>query len=452
MVGRRSKLTRSLRFRLSIWLGATVIAIGVVAGALSFVIALYEANEVQDNTLIQTGALITRGDVSIADRASARDRSRVDFEDRIIIRPLTSTRAQTRPPRFPPGLEPGFHTVGTAQGPYRVLVRHLTDGKQVAIAQQISVRNETAVWSALTAVLPIVFALIALLFVLTWIVHRLFGPIAQMADALDRRDESDHSPLDATGLPAELWPFFAAFNRLLSRIAKLVTAQRRFVAAAAHELRTPLASLSLQAERLARTSQEGTSQQREIDYEGVRKLQEGIKRNQRLIDQLLELSRHQALDRAPDQRCAIDAALREVVGQLLPLINAKHIDLNVRLDQSADARIAHDELVCALTNVIANAVAYVPESGQIDIRTRRSATSIGIEIEDNGPGLSDDAKAQASEPFFRAAGNTQPGSGLGLTIVREIIDKWAGTLEFEDASLFPSGLVVRIQLPLHDQN
>ncbi len=442
MVGDRPRLTRSLRFRLSIWLVATSLAVALIAAGVSFVSVYHDANAVQDNVLRQTGALVTRGDLSTSDHSRRGENAKIDFEDRILIRKLRPLAKQSRQPRFKPTLTPGFHTVETSKGAYRVLIRQLPDGTRVAIAQQTAVRNETVFASAVISIVPMLVVSVVFLGVLFWILNRELSPIAQMATVLDNREEADQSPLNVTGLPAELWPFIDAFNRLITRVGQLLSMQQRFIAAAAHELRTPLASLSLQADQLVHDSERNG-----VDSRDVRALQAGIKRNRRLIDQLLSLSRSQTVSPEVCQPCAIDAVLREVVGELMPLINDRHIDLNVALAPCMRVWMTSDELASVLTNVISNALAHVPESGHIEIRGDQSNGHSILDIEDNGPGLSDQAKRQASEAFFRVGGETQTGAGLGLAIVREIVIKRSGELEFLNASTFDSGLRVRIKLP-----
>lgn len=443
MAGFRPELTQSLRFRLLVGLSATIVVIGLIAAALSFAIAFHNASEVQNNLLRQAAALVSTGDLSKIDRATPWLVVGVDFEDRIIIRRL-GPAANTQPlPDFRSTLAPGFHTVDMRDGSYRVLVQALPDGTRFAVAQQIAVRNEIAVWTALTAVLTIISVLLALLVVLGWILNRFFKPVDTMARALDVRNEADQSHLDATGMPAEFWPFFAAFNRLLTRIGKLLAAQRRFTAAAAHELRTPLASLSIRAERLA-----GDNEQYTVDKQSIRELRTSIERNQRVVDQLLSLSRSQAADQVVTDGGDVDEVLREIVADLMPSINDKHMDISVCSDQPVHVRVPRDELVSVLANVVSNAVAYTPVAGCVQISIARLGRFAVINVDDNGPGLSDQMKINATRAFYRGASGSQPGSGLGLTIVSEIVDKRSGRLALEDTPLFTSGLRVRIELLL----
>ncbi|NNC26000.1 hypothetical protein HKX42_03795 [Salinisphaera sp. USBA-960] len=425
-------------------LSGTVAVTGLIAATLSFALAFRSASEVQDNLLLQTAALVSAGDLSVNDYAKPTAIPGVEFEDRIIIRRLRPAKTQLHPD-FASTLSPGLHTVDTQDGSYRVLIRTLQTGTRVGIAQQTAVRDETAMRSALTAILTIALALIALLGVLTWILRRFFKPIEAMARALDARDEGDQSPIETAGLPSELWPFLAAFNRLITRVGKLMNAQRHFTAAAAHELRTPLASLSLQVERIVRDSQQSA-----IDRESVRELQSGLERNQRIVDQLLRLSRSQAVGRMVTETCCIDGVLREVVAESMPLINAKQIDLSVDSQQPLSVHIPREELGSVLTNIISNAVAYTSVGGCVVVRVGSSADDVSIAIEDNGPGLSDAAKARVTDAFYRCDGNRQQGSGLGLALVREIVEKCSGTVAIEDATAFASGLLVRIVLPRHE--
>lgn len=444
-MGQRSGLTQSLRFRLSLWLSVTVLLVGLVSAGLSFVIAFHAANEVQNNLLSQTAALVGQSDLLARDRDSAHGSSKIEFEDRILIRRLKPAARRYRRPHFSARLTPGFHTVDAPNGPYRLIVRRLSDGIKVAVAQQTAVRNETAIRSALTAMFPNIIALLALLGVLMWLVYRLFQPVSRVANALDERDETDLSHVESYDLPAELWPFLAAFNRLLTRIETLMIAQRRFVAAAAHELRTPMASLALQAERLERNHRQGS-----INRDDIVSLRRGIDRHRRIVDQLLTLSRSQADLGSSAAACDLNDVIRDVIADLMPLISERQIELIFSSETEPVVYIARDDLVSALANVLSNAVKYNVEQGRILLRVRTTSCHAVIEIEDDGPGLADDQRQYAIDPFFRGEVDEQTGSGLGLTIVHEIVRKWSGELELGESSV-AAGLWLCITLPADDE-
>jgi two-component system OmpR family sensor kinase len=169
-----------------------------------------------------------------------------------------------------------------------VLVKTLPSGGRVAFAQQTEVRDEIARDSALRTLMPFLILLPILLLLVADLVRKIFKPVAALSREIDQRSEQDLYPLVAAPLPLEIRPFVVAINRLLGRVSQSMEAQRRFIADAAHELRSPLTALSLQAERLAGAEMSDQARER------LGTLRQGIERGRSLLDQLLALARAQS--------------------------------------------------------------------------------------------------------------------------------------------------------------
>ena len=216
------------------------------------------------------------------------------------------------------------------------------------------------------------------------VVQRTLRPMNVLARDLDRRTEHDLAALLAGPVPNELRPFIASINKLLARLDGALAAQRRFVAVAAHELRSPLTALTLQAEQLSARIRSAE------EKEFMARLQTGLQRMRGLLDQLLTLARADAgpVERDP-AASSVASILRSVIEEHMPLAEARQIDLGV-VGEMADARVAGKavDIHAMLRNLLDNAIRYTPVGGRVDISVRRDGDRVRIDIVDDGPGIS----------------------------------------------------------------
>jgi len=281
---------RSLQFRLSLWLSLTIILVAAAAGYLSFSSAFDEAIELQDDQLRQTAALLQRQLVSSPPTEVAGPPD-ADPESRLIV--LTSHPHEAwKPEDVAPGLRPdlpdGLQTAAIGGSPWRLFVSTDERGFRVAIGQKTTVRDEIANKSALRTVAPLLSLVLLLPLLVGYLIRRMLQPLKIMAANLEFRSEPVWQEIADGGLPSEIRPFVVAIKRLLARVAQSVAAQRRFLADAAHELRSPLTALSLQAERLEAAEMPEEARIR------LAALRRGIGRTRNLLDQLLALARAQS--------------------------------------------------------------------------------------------------------------------------------------------------------------
>ena len=261
MDGFKRRLNASLQLKLSFSLSLAVLSVAVIAGIFSFVSALDEAHELQDDTLRQIAALIDRqGDPFVRPPGGATVTSD-DKDSRVVVEYLSeggqggqpgvgTGNADARLP-IPADLPDGAHTLKIEGESFRVLVKTATSGGRIAVTQETDVRDEIARDSALRTSMPFLVLVPILFFLIAHLVRKMFRPIAALSLEIDQRAERELHPVETSHLPVEVRPFVVAINRLLTRVAQSMKAQHRFVADAAHELRSPLTALSLQAERLA---------------------------------------------------------------------------------------------------------------------------------------------------------------------------------------------------------
>ncbi|MFT5532483.1 MAG: two-component system OmpR family sensor kinase [Burkholderiaceae bacterium] len=454
MDGFKKRLNESVQFKLSFSLSLVILVIAILAGSFSFVSAFDEAHELQDDMLRQVAALFDRQHLPLAhlgDDGRAKDS---DEESRVVVQYLDdgSKAAATgdigAPLPLPTTLSDGLHTLDISGESFRVLVKTTSNNERIAVAQETGVRNEIARASALRTLMPLLILVPILLLIVADLVRKLFLPIAALSAEIDRRTEQELHPVEDSHLPAEVRPFVVAINRLLVRVEQSMEAQRRFVADAAHELRSPLTALSLQAERLAR------AEMSEQAHERLVMLRLGIERGRNLLDQLLTLAKAQTVSTAPEAPVSVQHVYRRVLEDILPLAEAKHIDIGVDGEQDAAVWVSESDLIAVIKNLVDNAIRYTQDGGTVDLSVTIKDGHAILRIQDSGPGIQVAERQRVFDPFYRTLGSDQVGSGLGLAIVKAITDRIGAKIQLAFADeVRLSGLrvcvVVSLANPAH---
>ena len=421
-------MARSLQRHLSLVLAAAILAAGLVAGSASFVFAYLEAEEFQDDTLRQIASLAERQANGGSYDGSARV---MDPESRVLVVRLPGGAA---PAWLPANLRPGLHTLAGQGESWRVFVRAGADAGRIAVAQSTDVRDELAVDSALRTLVPLVLLLPLLAWLAAYIVRRELAPVRSLAHTVDAQPAERPAALPEGGVPEEIAPFLRAINALLERVARLMDEQRRFVADAAHELRSPLTALSLQVQNL---EQAPTLQ---VARERVAPLRAGIDRARRLTEQLLSLARSQAAAVDPTALRAAQLA-RELIADSMPLAEARSLDLGLEAEEELEL-IADPELLrVVLRNALENALRYTPPGGEVTLRAFADGEDVVIEVLDNGPGIPAAQRERVFEAFHRLDASGAQGSGLGLAIARDAAARLGAALSLRERP--GGGLVFR---------
>ncbi|WP_338524425.1 ATP-binding protein [Pseudomonas batumici] len=431
MDGFKKRLSESVQLRLSVSLSLAILIVALLAGVFAFVSAFDEALEMQDNTLHQVAVLFERQQMTLAYPKPEGGIAGDDEESRVIVQYLgdggrAAANVETGGPLpLPATLADGLSTLTVAGEPFRVLVRTLGSGARIAVAQETGARDKDARESAWRGLLPFLILFPVLLLVVADLLRKLFRPIAVLAAEIDQRSEQELHPIDENHVPAEVRPFVLAINRLLGRVAQSMDTQRRFVADAAHELRSPLTALSLQAERLAAAEMSGLARER------LFVLRRGIERGKSLIDQLLALATAQANATRPSAPVSVHAVYRRVLEDLLPLAELKQIDIGVEGEE--DVRLALDEidLLAVVKNLVDNAIRYAPAGGRVDLSVSREQGGALLRVKDSGPGIAVEERERVFDPFYRSLGSQEVGSGLGLSIVKAIAERTGGRICLE---------------------
>ncbi len=440
----------SIRRTLLAWLLAGLLAIGMVVSVATYFAARNEAGELLDLQLRQL-AYSTRIDDLVRGRQP-------DFAARDAPHPAGVTELVTQiwdrsgvlvywsqpGMGLPVPATEGYSTVHRDGRDWRVYT--LVQGTHaLQVAQSQEERDALATRTALRTLVPFL-AFVPLIGLLIWVgVGRGLKPLRTMSQAVAKRRPDAMAPLAERGLPRELQPLAGNLNALLARLDAALGAQRRFTADAAHELRTPLAALKLQLDLARRAVDEPA---REAAYAD---LDEGVRRASHLVDQLLTLARiePEALESGAVDCDLVELAKGEIVARA-PLAADKGVDLG--LAHAAPAKVRGDpaSLAILLSNLIDNALRYTPRGGRVDVTVDGAPEGrfegATLTVSDTGPGIAPDERERVFDRFYRGEKAAEPGSGLGLSIVRRIADAHAASIVLGAA--FPGGgLRVSVRFP-----
>ncbi len=440
---RVSAMRASLRTSLLVWLLGGVVLLGVAGGLVVYRNALAEADTFFDYHLKET-ALFLRDQPVEYQFPTPIPPSDVAYDFVVQIWTIDGRRIYIGPEQavLPNSTALGYSTVNTSAGQWRVYGT-VSPTKVVQVAQPMSVRRHEAAQLALRTLAP--FALLMpLLGLLVWLVvgHAL-QPLQRLARAVKARRVNALEPLSDERLPEEVRPLVGSLNDLLGRLTAALDRERAFMADAAHELRTPLTALHLQLGALARA---GTETER---AEAMGKLAQGVQRAIRLVEQMLSLARQEPRAEPVRMRFALDELAREVVAELVPLADARRIDLGVSEAQSVLVQGDRDSVATLIRNLVDNAVRYTREGGRVDVSVERSAAVPAqalVKVVDDGPGIAREERERVFDRFYRKPGTRSPGSGLGLAIVQAIAAAHGATVTLGEGP-DGRGLAVTVAFP-----
>ena len=316
-------------------------------------------------------------------------------------------------------------------------------GRYVQVAQAQAVRDQLAWQMTMRAGAPLLaFALILALLIVA-VVGRALAPLHRLAESVAGRSPDALTPLAADDMPPELRPVALALNGLMRRFEVALTAQRTFVADAAHELRSPLTALKLQLQVAERA---GSEEERRV---ALARLHERLDRSTHLVRQLLSLARHEtALTASQLQTVDLGQLLEAAVADHSALADSREIDLGVV--ETAAARVLvqadPDGLQVLLNNLIDNALRYTQQGGRVDLQAALEEGRPLLRVSDNGPGVPRQHHARLFDRFFRPDGNDAWGCGLGLSIVRHIAEHHQADIALADGEA-RRGLQVTVRFP-----
>lgn len=394
----------SLQFQLIFWSVVSLLLLAIVAGGYGFWYSYNEINDFQDDNLKNTAALLEQSlNISGLNNNAAYSysdehaRSNIHFDtddddgaitvDIVILSASLNNGVEdyqnvqsddehdySEPiplalvNSVPQGIS-DQNIDGHSWRTYRndVKIESLDTDEEVALIlrQQTDLQDDLAKASALQSFLPLIIGIALLLLLLPFIMWRMMKPVRQLHHEISARNENDLSTLSIGRLPSELLPLAESLNRLLAIVKISIERQQRFIADAAHELRSPLTAISLQLQRLQRISNDN------VMSEGLDKLAIRLRRNQSLVEQLLTLARAGNINTELGTETTatnVKSIIEQVIGLLIPIADNKNIELTVDLQSSSKVKIDETSLLMLIKNLIQNAIIYTLDNGQVMVK------------------------------------------------------------------------------------
>ncbi|MBU3542689.1 sensor histidine kinase N-terminal domain-containing protein [Polynucleobacter sp. MWH-Loch1C5] len=319
----------------------------------------------------------------------------------------------------------------------------------VQVAETLDKRSQLANEIIKGVILP-QFIILPIVVVLVWFgLTRGLAPLHALQNHIRNRHVEDTSPIEEKAAPQEIMPLISSFNGVLFQLEDSVNAQKRFIADAAHQLKTPLAGLQMQAELAQRESNP------EELKRSLEQIADSSNRAARLVQQLLSLARMENTTNLSDRaKIDLNIAAQEATKNWLNAAWSKQIDLGCHTHEYAVHIMGNAVMMRELfNNLIDNAIKYTPIGGHVTVEVKRASRPgfIEIEVKDTGPGIPVEERTRVLERFYRILGSDVEGSGLGLAIVKEIATQHGGRIEILDHAQenqsHPSGTCIRVTLP-----
>ena len=431
----------SLKRTALVWMTILLALVGLATAVISYRLARDQAAEFLDGQLRQVAL-----NAGIGPRAAAAPAFDQDPEDELAVTIWNAdgAMAHTSPPdvTIPRQARKGFAEVTTGGERWRVYTAS-DDGRAVQVAQRMTVRDEIAQGAAIGAAAPVLILIPLSWLVVGWAISRALERLDFFARDIAERGASAVAPIPLAEIPTEVVPVVKSMNGLIERLRAALEAQKRFLADAAHELRTPLAAMQIQVDSLSLANPSSLAGSKAA-------LAQGVRRASTLVDQLMRLARLDEPARSPLEETDIAQILLDCVGDYIVIADRKGVDLGVDAPVPAPIVGNSEELRVLFSNLIENAVRYTPSGGAVDVSVRVESSRAVVEVLDTGCGLAPDAQARIFDRFYRGAPGTE-GSGLGLAIARRIAERNGLALAVKNRADGRSGVLARVELPIGER-
>ena len=463
-------ISRSIRRRVSLMALGCVTAVWLVAVFSSFRHATREIGEWEDARLVEYASLLVNLSPADLDRlARVPPDARVELDrgaarrdadtdgDRLprdVLFEVRDAQGKVVASSLPAGAAGSADALNAHDAPVTIVVhdapwrayalRDDASGRRVRVIEPTNTRSDLATGIARGIVLPLVVALPVLALLLWYLIGRSLAPLKTLSTLIGARDARSLEPLGVVTVPDEVRTLVDAIDRLLARLRQSIVRERAFTSDAAHELKTPLAAIKVQAQVALATDDPARKQL------AMQRVVQGVDRSARLAEQLLLLARLDEYERIP----ARAVNLRELVDAAIDRHAAKAADhaVDIAATGASVRAVPADPILVGilLDNLIDNAIKYGHRGGHIMLGVHDDGAVQRIVVRDDGPGVAPGEHERLGDRFYRGSGAQAPGSGLGLSIVTRIAQYFGGTVRFE-TGIAGQGLGIVIALPSADE-
>ncbi len=437
----------SLRRALLLWLVPLFLLVGAASAGISYWSYNRMVGDFMDDQMLQLAHSIAAHEEFVIPPAQSGERIHKWGAYVTQVYGPDGSLQVTSWPQLNAGLQPqpGFHDLhldGTRWRVYTTGAAAVGGGHRVQVFQSGVFRTRLAAERAGAALAPVIVLLPLAIFILWGVAGAMSRAVQDIGRQAAMQDEHTIAELPLERVPEEIKPLVTSFNSLLTRLRDAFANQRRFVQDAAHELRTPITAVALQLENVRCDMPPGACAQ------SLEQLEAGVQRAQRLVDQMLKLSRQDAPVFEAAGPVDLRAQLHESINALIALADQRNIDLGlVGAPQGcppATLRCVPGDLRSVLDNLIENALRHTPEGGVVDVRLVSQEGRPAVEVIDTGPGIPPHLLARVFDRFFRVPGSKARGSGLGLAIAQAAAQRCGLRIRLRNRD-DRSGLVARVE-------
>jgi two-component system sensor histidine kinase QseC len=338
----------------------------------------------------------------------------------------------------------GFYNLDNMEDGWRVYgIKLPKSGLLVHVGERLSVRIEIVNEILMNSLWPMFLSLPILALVIWISVGKGLRPLYQVAERVERRDPNSLNPIPIDSVPGEVVPIVDSLNRLFQRVGRALENERRFTANAAHELRTPLAALKTQAQ----VKQLDNNHQEHADF--LENVVNGVDRTTHLMEQLLALARADSMQRDAilSKKIDLDGVVKNVLSMMNERALNKQIELSLNSPETpVDVQGDEATLGVLVRNLVDNGILYTPAGGKVRVQLQRDSESVSLVVEDNGPGIVEEKRDELFQRFQRGENIEAQGSGLGLSIVKQIADLHGASVSMANIA-GGSGLCVTVSFP-----
>ncbi len=423
----------SIKRFLLIYITLAILVIYALISYASYWVSKEELNELYDANLQQVASAIAAQHLAIEDVTHLYGNNQVGTgikiksEEELYVRVLAKNGEVlyvSHPEVKVPNLSvTGLSTQRYQNNQWRFFAVKVNQ-EIIQVAQSLKLRKKTIKDTAINLMLSQLLFIPVLVILIFCAIRKALSPLVMLTTEIQHRESLDLKPFQDDKVPTEIKPLVRSLNIFMAKVSDMVGVLKRFTSDAAHELRTPITALKLQ---LTLVEQASSDTEREV---AIQRLKTGINRSEQLVSQLLTLARIEPNSQAKEiQQINMLNLIKECIEGLLPLAHEKSIDLGLNTSEEFLISGVRHEIAILINNIVDNAIRYSPTNGKVDVYLFSDSQNIILEVNDSGVGIATQELERVFERFYRGENKNIDGSGLGLSIVKEIATQHGANIE-----------------------